>query len=73
MEGEQLMVSANATERRLQLACIALILGLFAEGFSLLGRGPIAFLAFVGIGGMLLFLGMLVFLLALVRANGTSA
>jgi hypothetical protein len=64
------MLSANIMERRLQLAGIILILGLLVEGFSLMGRGPIAFLIFVGFGGLLLFIGIVAYLLALVRAEG---
>ena len=63
------MFSEDILERRLQIAGIVLILGLFAEGFCLLGRGPIAFLLFVGLAGLLLLLGIAVFLLALVRAG----
>lgn len=61
------MFSANVMERRLQIAGIVIILGLLATGFSLLGHGALAFLAFVCIGGTLLFLGVAAYLLALVR------
>jgi hypothetical protein len=67
------MFSANATERRLQLAGIILILGLLVEGSSLLGRGAIAFVIFVGLGGLLLLVGTVAFLLALVRKGDTHA
>src|SRR5262249_24991301 len=73
LEGRQLMLSTNTTDRRLQLAGIILVLGLLVEGSSLMGRGPIPFLVFVGVGGLLLLVGMVAFLLALVRANGTKA
>lgn len=61
------MLSANATERRLQTAGIIIILGLLVEAFSLLSRGAVAFLVFVGVGGTLLALGVAAYLLALVR------
>ena len=61
------MLSANSTERRLQIAGIIIILGLLVEASSLLGRGAVAFLVFVGIGGTLLALGIAAYLLALVR------
>jgi hypothetical protein len=61
------MLSANAMERRLQFAGIILMLGLLVEGSSLIGRGPIAFLVFVGLGGLLLLIGIAAYLLALVR------
>jgi hypothetical protein len=59
------MLSPNATERKLQLSGVILILGLLVEGFSLMGRGPVAFLVFVGLGGLLLLVGFVAFLLAL--------
>ena len=66
------MLSTNATERRLQFSGIILILGLLVEGFSLIGRGPVAFLVFVGLGGLLLVVGIVAFLLALVRTERTQ-
>ncbi len=67
------MFSTDLLERRLQIAGIVLILGLLAEGFCLLGRGPIAFLLFVGLAGLLLLVGIVIFLLALVRASHAKA
>jgi hypothetical protein len=63
------MLSSNATERRLQVAGIIIILGLLVEALSLLGHGAIAFLVFVGIGGTLLVLGVAAYLLALVHTG----
>lgn len=63
------MFRKDLLEKRLQIAGCVLILGLLAEGFCLLGRGPIAFLLFVGLAGLLLFVGVVIFLLALVRAS----
>jgi hypothetical protein len=63
------MLSENILEKRLQIAGIVLIFGLLAEGLCLLGRGPVAFLLFVGLAGLLLVVGILIFLLALVRAG----
>jgi hypothetical protein len=68
-----MMLSANTMERRLQLAGIILIVGLLVEGFALMGRGPIAFLALVGVGGLLLIIGILVYLLALVRTDSAQS
>ena len=66
------MLSANVMERRLQVAGIILVLGLLVEGFSLVGRGPIAFLVFVGLGGLLVLIGIVAFLLALMRRERTQ-
>jgi hypothetical protein len=63
------MLRENFLERRLQIAGIVLILGLFAEGFCLLGSGAIAFMLFVGLAGFLLLVGICIFLLALARAD----
>lgn len=59
------MLSKNPLERRLQVSGIILILGLLAEGICLLGRGPIAFILFVGLGGFLFAAGILLYLYSL--------
>ena len=66
------MLSSNAMERRLQIAGSILILGLLVEGFSLAGHGAIAFLIFVGLGGLLLLVGIAAYLLALVHTGSTK-
>jgi len=63
------MLSANPMERRLQLSGILVILGLFVEALCLLWTRPIAFVLFLGVGGLLLGLGILVFLFSLVSKN----
>lgn len=63
------MLSPNIMERRLQIAGVIIILGLLVEALSLLGRGAVAFLIFVGVGGTLLALGVAAYLLALVRTG----
>lgn len=63
------MLSDNSLERRLQIAGIILICGLFVEGFCLFGHGPIAFLLFVNLAGLLLLVGVCIFLLALARSG----
>ena len=63
------MLSANPMERRLQLSGILIILGLVVEAFCLLWTRPIAFVLFLGLGGLLLGLGILVFLFSLVSRN----
>ena len=67
------MRSENRLEKRLRTAGTILILGLLVEGACLLGRGPISFLLFVTVGGLLLFAGVSIFLLALVRGGGEKA
>jgi hypothetical protein len=59
-------LSANALERRLQVAGVFLILGLLVEALCLVWKGPLAFLVFLGLGGILLFAGIVVYLFSLV-------
>ena len=57
----------------LQLSGIILILGLVVEALCLLGRGPLAFMLFVGVGGLLFAIGILLYLYSLVSARRESS
>jgi hypothetical protein len=50
----------------LQIAGVFLILGLLVEALCLVWKGPLAFLLFLGLGGFLLFAGIVIFLFSLV-------
>jgi hypothetical protein len=63
------MLSSNLLERKLQLSGIILILGLVVESLCLLGHGPIAFMLFVGLGGVLFALGIFLYLYSLLTAR----
>jgi hypothetical protein len=63
------MRGANLLERRLQFSGILLILGLLVEALCLFWTRPIAFVLFLGVGGLLLGLGILLFLFALVSRS----
>ena len=63
------MLSANLLERRLQFSGILLILGLLVEAGCLLWTRPLAFVLFLGVGGLLFGLGMLLYLLSLVSRS----
>jgi hypothetical protein len=52
--------------RRLRIAGVFIVLGLIVEGISLIWNHPLSFVAFLGVGGLLLFLGIVVYLTALV-------
>jgi hypothetical protein len=52
--------------RRLRIAGVLIVFGLIVEGISLIWNHPLSFVAFLGIGGLLLFLGIVVYLTALV-------
>ncbi len=60
------MLSTSLLERKLQLSGIILILGLVVESLCLLGHGPIAFMLFVGLAGVLFAVGILLYLYSLV-------
>ena len=59
-------LSANPLERRLQISGVLIILGLLVEALCLAWRGPLAFLVFLGLSGLLLFAGIIVYLYSLV-------
>jgi len=52
--------------RRLRIAGVLIVLGLIVEALSLIWNHPLSFVAFLAIGGLLLFLGIVVYLTALV-------
>ena len=64
------MFNADPLEKRLQVAGTLLIVGLVIEALCLLSKGPIAFVIFVAIGGLLIAAGVVVYLLSLVTHHG---
>ena len=58
--------SDDFISRRLRIAGVLIVLGLIVEALSLIWNHPLSFVAFLGIGGLLLFLGIVVYLTALV-------
>jgi asparagine N-glycosylation enzyme membrane subunit Stt3 len=52
--------------KRLRLAGMFIIAGVLVQGLSLAWNNPLSFLAFIGIGGLVMFLGMVIYLAALV-------
>ena len=66
------MLSTNAMERRLQLSGIILTLGLVVQALCLvLGSGAIGFMIFACLGGLLVMVGIIVFLVSLIAARPT--
>ena len=63
------MLITNPLQRRLQFSGILLILGLLVEALCLFWTRPIAFVLFLGVGGLLLGLGILLYLFSLVSRN----
>jgi len=60
------MLSVNQLERRRQVAGVFIVLGLVIEALCLLWSTPIAFVIFVAIGGLLMFVGVVLYLYSLV-------
>jgi hypothetical protein len=56
-------------DRLLQYSGVLVILGLLVEVLCLLWTRPIAFVVFLGVGGLFLGLGVLVYLFALVSSR----
>jgi hypothetical protein len=60
------MLRANSVEKRRQVAGICIVLGLVIEALCLIWSTPIAFVIFVAIGGLLMFVGIVLYLYSLV-------
>jgi hypothetical protein len=56
------MLSTSLSEKRLRFAGICLATGLLIEALCLIWATPIAFIIFVAIGGLLIFIGLVVYL-----------
>jgi hypothetical protein len=60
------MLSVNQLEKRRQVAGVFIVLGLVIEALCLVWSTPIAFVIFVSISGLLMFVGILLYLYSLV-------
>ena len=60
------MTQGNPMVRKLRTAGIFIIIGLVVEAISLAWNNPLSFVAFLGIGGLFLAIGILVYLWSLV-------
>ncbi|HKF23376.1 MAG TPA: hypothetical protein VKE93_17520 [Candidatus Angelobacter sp.] len=58
--------NAGFMAKRLRLAGTLIIAGLVVEGASLGWNHPLSFVAFIGVGGLLMAVGILIYLVALV-------
>jgi hypothetical protein len=58
---------SNPMHSRLRLAGIFIILGLIVQVLSLLWNHPLSFIAFITLGGLLLAIGIIVYLLTVVN------
>jgi len=60
------MLSVNQLEKRRQVAGVFIVLGLVIEALCLIWSTPIAFVIFVAIGGLSMFVGIVLYLYSLV-------
>ncbi|MGA2419657.1 MAG: hypothetical protein ABSG69_06195 [Candidatus Acidiferrum sp.] len=63
------MPSEIQIEKRLQIAGTLLIVGLLIEALCMLWKSPLAFILFAAIGGLLLGVGVVVYLVSLVSST----
>ena len=56
------MSNTRPSEKSLRFAGICLAIGLLIEALCLIWATPIAFIVFVAIGGLLIFIGLVVYL-----------
>lgn len=59
--------------RKLQVAGVLIVLGLVVELLTLAWNNPISFIVFLGIGGLLMFAGIVLYLWSLVSADQRTA
>ena len=62
------MLNVNQLEKRRQLAGVFIVLGLVIEALCLIWSTPIAFVIFVAISGLLMFVGIVLYLYSLVSS-----
>jgi hypothetical protein len=60
------MTKNGFISKKLRISGILIILGLLVEALSLLWNHPLSFIAFVGVGGLAIFIGIVTYLLALI-------
>jgi predicted membrane channel-forming protein YqfA (hemolysin III family) len=68
-----MQTQANPLHARLRLSGAFIILGLMIQTLSLLWNHPLSFIAFVTLGGLLLAIGIVLYLLAVVNMSAKPA
>lgn len=63
---------ANFVDRRFRLSGLLLIFGLLTEAICMFWARPLSFLMMIGFGGLLIALGVIVYLLSLVSKSNSS-
>jgi predicted membrane channel-forming protein YqfA (hemolysin III family) len=62
-----MQTQANPIHAKLRLSGIFIVLGLVVQALSLLWNHPLSFIAFITVGGLLLAVGIVLYLLTLVN------
>jgi len=62
-----MQTQANPIHAKLRLSGIFIVLGLVVQALSLLWNHPLSFIAFITVGGFLLAVGIVLYLLTLVN------
>jgi hypothetical protein len=60
--------NTSRLQRRLKIAAYLLIAGLIIEAVTLYWFSPLSFMLFMGVGGSLVVLGIIIYLLAILAA-----
>ena len=60
--------NTSRLQQRLKIAAYLLIAGLIVEAVTLYWSSPLSFMLFIGLGGTLVGLGIIVYLIAIVAA-----
>lgn len=68
-----MQTQANPIHARLRLSGLFIILGLVVQALSLLWNHPLSFIAFVTLGGLLLAIGIVLYLLTVVNMAANPA
>lgn len=66
------MTQTNSMSKKLRTAGACIIIGIVVEALSLVWNHPLSFVAFVGIGGLFMAVGILLYLWALVSPGSRS-
>lgn len=64
--GARAQAEGQFVTRRLRLAGLFIIVGVLVQALSLFWNHPLSFMAFLGIGGLAVFVGIVIYLVALV-------
>jgi predicted membrane channel-forming protein YqfA (hemolysin III family) len=68
-----MQTQANSIHAKLRLSGIFIVLGLAVQALSLLWNHPLSFIAFITVGGLLLAVGIVLYLLTVVNTAAATS